>query len=44
MAGYWNDPIETSRVLKNGYYYTGDIGKIDKNGYIYFVGRIKDII
>jgi len=44
MTGYWNDPIETSRVLKNGCYYTGDIGKIDKDGYIYFVGRSKDII
>jgi len=44
MAGYWNDPIETSRVLKNGYYYTGDIGKIDEDGYIYYVGRTKDII
>jgi acyl-coenzyme A synthetase/AMP-(fatty) acid ligase len=30
--------------LKNGYYYTGDIGKIDEDGYIYYVGRTKDII
>jgi len=44
MAGYWNDPIETSKVLKNGYYYTGDIGKIDKDRYIYIVWRSKDII
>jgi len=44
MAGYWNDPLETAKVLRNGLYYTGDIGKTDKDGYIYVVGRAKDII
>ena len=44
MAGYWNDPLETAKVLRNGLYYTGDIGKTDKDGYIYVVGRTKDII
>jgi len=44
MVGYWNDPAETAKVLKNGLYYTGDIGRMDEDGYIYVVGRVKDII
>ena len=44
MKGYWNDPAETAKVLKNGLYYTGDIGKMDKDGYIYVVGRANDIV
>ncbi|MBC8472385.1 MAG: acyl--CoA ligase [Planctomycetes bacterium] len=44
MAGYWNDPLGTAKVLRNGLYYTGDIGKTDKDGYIYVVGRTKDIV
>ena len=44
MIGYWNDPEETNKVLKDGRLYTGDIGKMDKDGYIYFVGRKSDRI
>jgi acyl-CoA synthetase (AMP-forming)/AMP-acid ligase II len=44
MVGYWNDPLETARVVRNGLYYTGDIGRMDKDGYIYVVGRNKDIV
>lgn len=44
MNGYWNDPAETSRVMKNGLYYTGDLGKMDEDGYLYVVGRTKDMI
>lgn len=44
MQGYWNDPKGTSEVLKNGLYYTGDLGKTDNDGYLYVVGRVKDII
>ena len=44
MVGYWNDPLETAKVVRNGLYYTGDIGKTDKDGYIYVVGRTKDVI
>ena len=44
MVGYWNDPIETARVFKDGLYYTGDIGRMDEQGYLYVVGRSKDII
>lgn len=44
MTGYWNDPLGTEQVLKNGLYYTGDLGKMDEDGYIFVVGRTKDII
>ncbi len=44
MLGYWKDAIQTSKVLKNGLYFTGDIGRMDEDGYIYVVGRSKDII
>jgi len=44
MIGYWNDPAETSQVLKNGLYYTGDLGRMDEDGFIYVVGRKKDMI
>lgn len=44
MVGYWNDPIETAKVLKDGLYFTGDIGRMDDEGYLYVVGRSKDII
>ena len=44
MSGYWNDPDGTAKVLKNGLYYTGDLGKMDEDGYLYVVGRSRDII
>ena len=44
MVGYWKDPEGTDRVLKNGMYHTGDLGKVDEDGFFYVVGRIKDII
>jgi long-chain acyl-CoA synthetase len=43
-AGYDNMPGETKKVFKNGFYYTGDLGYIDKNGLIYIVGRRKLMI
>jgi len=39
--GYYGLPEETSEVFKNGYYFTGDLGRIDPDGYIYIVGRKK---
>ena len=39
MEGYFNLPAETENVLKNKWYYTGDIAKKDEDGYIYFLGR-----
>ena len=44
MSGYWNHPEETDRVLKNGLYYTGDIGRVDDEGFLFVVGRSKDMI
>lgn len=44
MQGYWNHPEETRKVLKHGLYYTGDLGKMDEEGFIYVVGRSKDMI
>ncbi len=44
MMGYYKKPDETKKVLKNGWLYTGDLAKIDKDGYIYIKGRKKSII
>jgi acyl-CoA synthetase (AMP-forming)/AMP-acid ligase II len=44
MSGYWNHPEETEKVLKNGLYYTGDIGRMDEEGFLYVVGRTKDML
>lgn len=44
MKGYFNDPLETKNVLRDGRYYSGDLATIDEEGYIYVVGRSKNII
>jgi acyl-CoA synthetase (AMP-forming)/AMP-acid ligase II len=44
MQGYWKDPQATSMVLKNGLYFTGDIGKKDFEGYLYIIGRKRQMI
>ena len=44
MAGYWNQEQETLGVLSGGRLRTGDVGRIDEDGYIYIVDRIKDLI
>ena len=44
MKGYWNQPDETAEVLKEGWFYTGDLVTMDKDGYLYLVDRKKDII
>ena len=44
MKGYWNQPEETAATLKDGWLYTGDIGKMDEEGYFYIVDRKKDMI
>jgi len=44
MVGYWNDPAETTQVFRNGLYFTGDLGRMDEDGYLYVVGRTKDMI
>jgi long-chain acyl-CoA synthetase len=42
--GYHNLPDETSKVLKNGWLYTGDMARIDEDGYVFIVDRKKDVI
>ncbi|PGY11033.1 long-chain fatty acid--CoA ligase [Bacillus sp. AFS031507] len=44
MKGYWNRPEETAKVLKDGWLFTGDIAKMDEDGYFYIVDRKKDMI
>lgn len=44
MARYWNDEENTSRTIRDGWLYTGDEGKMDEDGDIWFVGRNKEII
>ncbi|MEY3908039.1 MAG: hypothetical protein RLZ52_1110 [Pseudomonadota bacterium] len=44
MLGYWNNKIETDKILKDNWLYTGDIGEIDQEGYLKITDRKKDII
>jgi long-chain acyl-CoA synthetase len=44
MKGYWNRPEETEAVLRDGWLYSGDIGKFDDDGYLYIVDRKKDML
>jgi len=44
MQGYWKDDAETLKVKKKGWLYTGDLGFIDRDGYLYLVGRNKEMI
>jgi carnitine-CoA ligase len=44
FSGYWNKPADTVRAWKNLWFHTGDIGKMDEKGYIYFVDRKKDYL
>ncbi|MFC1884393.1 class I adenylate-forming enzyme family protein [Thermodesulfobacteriota bacterium] len=44
MKGYWNNPEESAAVLKDGWLYTGDVGYMDKDGYIFITERKKDLI
>ena len=44
MKGYWNMPEETAKSIRNGWFYTGDAGYKDKEGYVYIHDRVKDMI
>lgn len=44
FKGYWNNPEGTSKTLRDGWVFTGDIGKVDEDGYLYFIGRLKEMI
>ncbi len=44
MIGYWNKPEETASALQDGWVFTGDAGIFDKEGYLYIVDRVKDMV
>jgi long-chain acyl-CoA synthetase len=44
MQGYWNQPEETAKVLRNGWLLTGDIGHRDEDGYFFITDRKKDML
>lgn len=44
VPGYWQQPAETKKAIRNGWLYTGDVGKMDDDGWFYVVDRKKDMI
>lgn len=44
MNGYWNRPDDTAHAMRGGFYHTGDAGYLDKDGYLFLVGRTKEMI
>ncbi|HTV71414.1 MAG TPA: AMP-binding protein [Rhizobiaceae bacterium] len=44
MQGYWNDPAATAQAIRDGWLYTGDVGRLDADGYLYVMDRSKDMI
>jgi long-chain acyl-CoA synthetase len=44
MQGYWRRPDETAATLQDGWLYTGDLGYLDDEGYLYIIDRKKDLI
>jgi len=44
MRGYWNNPEETAKAFRDGFFRTGDIGRQDTAGYFYILDRLKDMI
>jgi long-chain acyl-CoA synthetase len=44
FKGYWNNPEATARTLRNGWVHTGDMGRLDADGYLTFTGRFKEMI
>jgi acyl-CoA synthetase (AMP-forming)/AMP-acid ligase II len=44
MSGYWNNSAATADAIREGWYYTGDVGLLDEEGFLYLVDRKKDMI
>ncbi|MEB2319268.1 MAG: AMP-binding protein [Pseudomonadota bacterium] len=44
MKAYWNRPEDTAHALRSGWLHSGDIGRMDEDGYVYIVDRVKDMI
>lgn len=44
MSGYWNNPTASAAALRHGWLHTGDLGRVDDDGYLYVVDRAKDML
>jgi long-chain acyl-CoA synthetase len=44
MLGYWHDPDQTAAAVVDGWLHTGDVGRLDDDGYLFVVDRLKDLI
>ena len=44
MQGYYNNPEENAKVFEDGWFHTGDLGYVDKDGYVFLTGRKKNVI
>jgi len=44
MAGYWKNPVSTAETVKDGWLYTGDMGYMTKEGFLYVKGRFKSLL
>jgi long-chain acyl-CoA synthetase len=44
IQGYWNKPDKTAETIVDGWLHTGDVGRVDEDGYVYIMDRLKDII